>query len=182
MRKPDTLLRGNRLAREPGQHTRNYPRSTGLRLYKEMRALYEKGVTKSEIRRATGLSRNTIDRMLAHPRQDELTAWATRDEVRVLAPVPELTPEPPESPAPSESDSVEFLREARDNPDLAWADRIKCALAVAKLESGDDGKGWTAPSDQTLWASALVDAFAAQVPEVQSKVGELLRGRGSETP
>jgi hypothetical protein len=152
-----------------------------LRLYKEMRTLHEQGMNKIDMSRATGLSRPTIDRMLQSPRLDELNAWETREEVREPTHVSELTLSPPEPPPPSESDSVGFLREARDNPDLVWADRIKCALAVAKLESGDDGQGWQAPADQALWAEALVDAFAAQVPEVQARVGELLKGQNAPT-
>lgn len=152
----------------------------------EARDLSEKGWKKWQIAKQLRMDVRTVEKVLAGNESrfydPNFTPTSVYIPVKKSRPVSErpLEPEPPEPPPPTESDSVEFLRNARDNPKLAWADRIKCALAVAKLESGDEGETWQPPSDPKLWAEAVLDAVSSQSKGVLERVGRFLAGGVSE--
>ncbi len=134
------------------------PREERHRRIREALEMHEKGETKYAICHALDMDIRTLNNILSG--KTKAPKLGKPEDFKPLPPEPQEEALL-EEPAPSESQSVEFLRNARDNPDLAWADRIKCALAVAKLESGPE-EGWTAPTDPRLWAEALADALASQ--------------------
>lgn len=152
-------------------HTRRFPKEERLKRSKEARDLWATGKWKKwQIAKQLRMDVRTVEKVIEG--RDEfkeiLEATPTGDPTPLV--FEPLAPEPIPDAPPSESESVEFLRNARDNPRLAWSDRIKCALAVAKLESGDSGETWKPPQDNELWAEALADAIQAQVPEVRGMV------------
>lgn len=166
----------------PNSHKRKRPLEERLRLVPEIHRLKAEGWKVYAIAKQLRMDQRTVKSVLAgtaeqwKPSPIENPRWRkaktyTPDNLEKV----ELPPEPLPDAPPSESDSVEFLRNARDNPGLAWADRIKCALAVAKLESGDSGEAWSPPDDVGLWAEALADAILAQSPEVVGRVSEVVR-------
>ena len=178
----------------PNTHRRKRSREEREKAYVEAHKLFKEGWKTHQIAKALRMDARTAKEILegravqwkpeAVSESGEYIPTAPRkryykklDHSVPGQPLPELTPEPiPEAP-PTEKESVVFLRTARDNPKLAWADRIKCALAVAKLESGEAGEAWTPPEDASLWAEALADAILAQTPNVVGRVSEVVRER-----
>jgi len=96
-------------------------------------------------------------------------------------PPPDLEPSyTPDETTPS--GSIDFLKSVQADMRVPITERIKCAIAVARLETAKEASSWTPPSDPTLWAEALADAFRASSPEAQSKARETLTLYRSVTP
>jgi hypothetical protein len=147
-----------------------------MKLAREVLRLKEEGWKAYNIARSLRMDYRTVLRVLHGEGIYEHLKDEIADEERPtsLLPFEPLDPEPP----PTESVSIQFLKDARENPKIPWADRIKCALAVVKLESGGDSEGWVAPTDPVLWAEALKDAIEVQTPEVRNRLLASLKEEG----
>jgi len=78
--------------------------------------------------------------------------------------------------------SIDFLKSVQADLRVPITERIKCAIAVARLETAKEASAWTPPSDSNLWAEAMADAFKASSLEAQSKAREKLSIPPEPTP
>lgn len=83
----------------------------------------------------------------------------------ILGEVPEEIPREPES----EDPNLRVLRELRDDPSVAPADRVRSALALLGQGPGD-GEPWTPPTSQEDWADILVEILKVQPDAVKERV------------
>jgi len=88
----------------------------------------------------------------------------------------DLDPQPGEpAELPSElPDDLGWLRSVRDNPSVAWSDRIRASLAVLKLEGSQQESGWEPPSG-AQWQRLLADLIDSQAGEDRQGILDLLQ-------
>lgn len=82
--------------------------------------------------------------------------------------------EDPEIDSLIEQGNVEWLRSVRDNQRAPWAERTKCAIALARIERKDVVSTTFVAPEGVAWAEALAAAISEQPDEVRRKVLEIL--------
>lgn len=87
----------------------------------------------------------------------------------ILGEVPEELPR--ELEAESADPNLRVLRELRDDPGVAPADRVRAALALMGQGPGDD-EAWSPPTSQESWADILVEILKVQPEAVKARIWE----------
>ena len=148
------------------------------------------GIRISEISRQMGMSRQNVVYLLRHPPGERPTAETVRGarlrvrtekanarlaETHAQALEPAYVPDP-ETP----TGSIEFLKAVQEDRTVPITERIKCAIAVARLETAKEASSWTPPTDARLWGEAMLDALRTCTPEAREAVARGLNRPVSE--
>lgn len=149
--------------------------------------MHDQGLGGSEIGRRLGMMRQNVYHVLKKGRPDpnEQPPTISAPRLRITSEIEELkTLEPTYVPDTAETPegSIGFLKTVQADTRVPITERIKCAIAIARLETAKEASSWTPPTDPTLWAEAMVDAFKASSPDAQQMVKAFLSPKESPKP